>query len=121
MELKMQNRDYSIAMKIPHYMKAAGLHNVSCRMNDRVNFLEPEQLEYEEMLDSCIRMDHWVEEVESKELEETIISLMNRGMDRKEAEAFCRQQNGIVRFLQKNKGEVALTKFSGMMISYGWK
>ena len=121
MELKMQNRDYSIAMKIPHYMKAAGLHNVSCRMNDRVNFLEPEQLEYEEMLDSCIRMDHWVEEVENKELEETIISLMNRGMDRKEAEAFCRQQNGIVRFLQKNKGEVALTKFSGMMISYGWK
>lgn len=38
-------------MKIPHYMKAAGLKNVSCRMNDRVTFLEPEQPNYEEILE----------------------------------------------------------------------
>lgn len=31
-ELERQNRDYSIAMKMPNYMKDAGLKNVSCRM-----------------------------------------------------------------------------------------
>lgn len=37
-ELEMQNRDYSIAMKIPHYMKKLGLKNIASRMNDRVTF-----------------------------------------------------------------------------------
>ena len=120
-ELEMQNRDYSIAMKIPHYMKAAGLKNVSCRMNDRVNYLEPDQPEYEELLDCCIKADHWDDEKTDKEIEENITYFMNHGMNRKEAEDYCRQQNGIVRYLKKNKGEVALTKFAGVMISYGWK
>ena len=120
-ELEMQNRDYSIAMKIPHYMKAAGLKNVSCRMNDRVTYLEPDQPEYEELLDCCIKADHWDDEKTDKEIEENIIYFMNHGMNRKEAEDYCRQQNGIVRYLKKNKGEVALTKFTGVMISYGWK
>lgn len=34
-ELQMQNRDYSIAMKLPHLMKQLGLHHIGCRMNDR--------------------------------------------------------------------------------------
>lgn len=120
-ELEMQNRDYSIAMKIPHYMKAAGLKNVSCRMNDRVTYLEPEQPEYQELLDCCIRADHWDDEKTDREVEENIAYFMNHGMSRKEAEDYCRQQNGIVRYLKKNSGEVALTKFTGVMISYGWK
>ena len=120
-ELEMQNRDYSIAMKIPHYMKAAGLKNVSCRMNDKVNYLDPDQPEYEELLDCCIKADHWDDEKTDKEIEENITYFMNHGMNRKEAEDYCRQQNGIVRYLKKNKEEVALTKFTGVMISYGWK
>ena len=120
-ELEMQNRDYSIAMKIPHYMKAAGLKNVSCRMNDRVTYLEPDQPEYEEPLDCCIKADHWEDEKTDKEIEENIIYFMNHGMNRKEAEDYCRQQNGIVRYLRKHKGEAAITKFGGMMIAYGWK
>ena len=59
-ELEMQNRDYSIAMKIPHYMKAAGLKNVSCRMNDRVNYLEPDQPEYEEARRLLNLLDYFV-------------------------------------------------------------
>ena len=108
-------------MKIPHYMKAAGLKNVSCRMNDRVNYLDPDQPEYEELLDCCIKADNWDDEKTDKEIEENITYFMNHGMNRKEAEDYCRQQNGIVRYLKKNKGEVALTKFTGVMISYGWK
>lgn len=120
-ELEQQNRDYSIAMKIPHYMKSAGLKNVECRMNDRVTFLEPEQENYEEILDCIIRADHWDDEKTDEEIEENIEYFINHGMSRKEAEDYCRQQNCIVKYLKKNKGEVSLTKASGMMISYGWK
>ena len=46
---------------------------------------------------------------------------MNHGMSRKEAEDYCRQQNGIAKYLKKNRGDVAITKVTGYMISYGWK
>ena len=121
MEFEKQNRDYSIAMKIPHYMKLAGLKNISCRMNDRVTFLDPEQEKYLEQLECFINSAHWNEEKTDQELEENISYFMNHGMSRKEAEDYCRQQNGIVKYLKKNKGEVALTKVGGVMISYGWK
>lgn len=120
-ELEKQNRDYSIAMKIPHYMKAAGLKNVSCRMNDRVTFLEPEQPDYSELLESVIKADHWNDEKTDREVEENIAYFMNHGMDRKEAEDYCRQMNGIVKYLKKHEGNVSLTKAAGIMISYGWK
>lgn len=120
-ELEKQNRDYSIAMKIPHYMKAAGLKNVSCRMNDRVTFLEPEQPNYEEILESVISADHWSAEKTDAETEENITYFMNHGMSRKEAEDYCRQQNGIVKYLKENAGDVSLTKTTGFLISYGWK
>ncbi len=120
-ELAMQNRDYSIAMKIPHYMRKAGLHEVSCRMNDRVNFLCPEQEGYEEMLSDVIRADHWDDEKTENELEENIAYFMNHGMSRAEAEAYCAQQNGIVSWLKQRRGSATLTKFGGILISWGWK
>lgn len=53
-ELKKQGRDYAIAMKIPHYMKKYGLKNVDMRMNDRVTYLEPEQITYKEIFSAII-------------------------------------------------------------------
>lgn len=120
-ELERQNRDYSAAMKIPHYMKAAGLKNISCRMNDRVTFLEPEQPGYDELLDSVVKSAGWNDEKSDKEMEETISYLMNHGMSRKEAEDFCRQQADIAQYLKAHRGQAALTKATGIMISYGWK
>ncbi len=120
-ELERQNRDYSIAMKVPHYMKELGLRNVACRMNDKVTFLEPEQPEYIESLDSIVRADHWSEEKSEQEIEEDIAYFMNHGMSRKEAEDYCRKQNGIIEYLKKNAGKTSLTKTNGYMISYGWK
>lgn len=120
-ELEMQNRDYSIAMKIPHYMKKIGLKNISTRMNDRVTFLEPEQEMYDDLLESIVKADHWDDEKTDVEIEAAISYFMNHGMNRKEAEDYCRQQNGIVKYLKKNQGEVAITKATGYMISYGWK
>ena len=120
-ELEKQNRDYSIAMKIPHYMKSAGLRNVCCRMNDRVTFLEPEQPDYGDLLENCIKADHWDDGKTDIEMEKDITYFMNHGMSRKEAEDYCRQQNDIVKYLKDHSGEVALTKVTGIMISYGWK
>ncbi|MBQ8638490.1 MAG: methyltransferase domain-containing protein [Lachnospiraceae bacterium] len=120
-ELRNQNRDYSIAMKIPHYMKQAGLHDIGCRMNDRVTFLEPQQEEYQEILSGMIRADHWDDEKTKIQQQDDIAYFMNHGMSYREAEEYCRKENGIVRYLKENRGNVALTRVNGVMISYGWK
>jgi len=120
-ELDKQNRDYSIAMKMPHYLKGIGLKNIACRMNDKVTFLEPEQSDYAEKLECIAKADHWSNEKSEQETEADISYFMNHGMNRKEAEDYCRKQNGIVIYLKKHAGDVALTKANGYMISYGWK
>lgn len=56
-----------------------------------------------------------------KEVETDIAHFMNHGIGRKEAEDYCKQQNGIVKYLKKNAGKASLTKMAGVMISYGWK
>ena len=43
-------------MKVPHYLKDLGLQNIECRMNDKVTFLEPEQTDYVDSLDSSCRI-----------------------------------------------------------------
>lgn len=87
----------------------------------KVTFLEPTQPDYRELLESVIKADHWNDEKSDQEIEENITYFMNHGMSRKEAEDYCRQQNGIVKYLKQKRGEVSLTKTSGIMISYGWK
>lgn len=120
-ELEQQNRDYAIAMKIPHYMKDLGLQNVASRMNDRVTFLEPEQPDYGEILESVVRADRWGDPKTQQDTENEIAYFMNHGMSRGEAEDYVRQQNQIVTYLRKHAGEVALTKTNGIVVSYGWK
>ena len=64
---------------------------------------------------------HWSEEKSEQEIEDDIAYFMNHGMSRKEAEDYCRKQNGIIEYLKKNAGKTSLTKTNGYMISYGWK
>ncbi|TCL53811.1 helix-turn-helix protein [Kineothrix alysoides] len=120
-ELEKQNRDYSIAMKIPHYMKRLGLYDVDCRMNDKVNILERNDKGYQERLESIIGADHWTDEKTEREVEADIEYFMNHGMSRLEAEQYCNQQNGIVGFMKEHRDNISLTKTMGLMISYGWK
>lgn len=120
-ELEMQNRDYSVAMKIPHYMKKAGLKDIDCRMNDKVLFLEPEKEGYQQMLADRIKADHWDDEKSKAKIEMDIAYFINHGMSREEAINYCNQQNGIVKYMKEHREEIALTKVGGLMISYGWK
>lgn len=120
-ELEKQNRDYSIAMKIPLYMKKIGLQNVDCRVNDKLNILESGQENYQDKLESIICADHWSDEKTEEEIERDIEYFMNHGMSRTEAEEYCDQQNGIVRFLKEHRNDISMTKIMGLLISYGWK
>lgn len=120
-ELEMQGRDYSVAMKVPHYMKSLGLREVDCRMNDRVTFLEPEKEGYSQSLSDRIMADHWDDKKTETEMEEDIAYFMNHGMNREEAKDYCDRQNGIVKYLKKHREDAAITEFEGVMISYGWK
>ena len=120
-ELDLQNRDYSVAMKIPHYMKELGLKNIDCRMNDKVLFLEPDKTGYQQILTDRIKADHWNDEKSKVEIENDIAYFINHGMSREEAMNYCNQQNGIVRYLKEHKEDIALTQVGGLMISYGWK
>ena len=120
-ELEMQNRDYSVAMKIPHYMKKAGLKDVDCRMNDKVLYLEPEKEGYQQILADRIKADHWDDAKCKAEIENDIAYFVNHGMSRNEAINYCNQQSGIVKYLKEHDGEISLTQVGGLMISYGWK
>jgi len=71
-------------------------------------------------IDFSEKMIHAAKEI-FQDTEYDVRFIMNHGMSRKEAEDYCRQQNGIVKFLKENKGSVSLTKTNGIMISYGWK
>lgn len=120
-EYLMQNRDYAIAMKIPHFMQNAGLKNVDVRMNDRVTYLAPQQSDYEQTLQGILEADQWLTPKTAEQTEKLIQYFMNHGMSRKNAEDYCRQQNTILYYLREHRDEAAITQFMGVMISYGWK
>lgn len=120
-ELAMQKRDYSIAMKVPHYMRKMGLVDVDTRMNDKATFLYPEKEDYARELEDWRSTHEWLEEPTADALEDAVRYFMNHGMDRKEAEDYYRKKSEIRRFMDRNEGAVALTKVVGIMVSYGWK
>lgn len=120
-EYEKQCRDYSIAMKIPHLMRKEGLKRVGVRMNDQVTYLAPGQENYQQTLLDIFQANHWDRVKTTEQTEKEITYFMNHGMSRKEAEDTCRQQNAIAGYLREHTGEAALTKFGGIMISYGWK
>ncbi|MBA4688831.1 MAG: class I SAM-dependent methyltransferase [Candidatus Galacturonibacter soehngenii] len=120
-ELKKQNRDYSIAMKIPHYMKKLGLYDIDCRLNDKVNVLHIDDRSHTKILESIIKEAHWTEEKNDQEIADSIKYLMNHGMSKLEAEQYCYKQNEITRFIKEHQSNLSMTKTLGQMITYGWK
>lgn len=116
-QLKKQERDYSIAMKIPYYLKEAGIVDIGSRMNDKVTFIEPQMKNYRQALENMIDTEKWFDEGAE---DEKIVYLMNHGMSNTEARDFCRQQREIGQYLRKND-DVTLLKIYGTIITYGRK
>lgn len=120
-EYARQGRDHAIAARLPFLMRREGLERVDVRMNDRVTCLYPGQDGYGQSLSTLKAANGWEACVSPEQGKMAIRGLMSQGMDRKGAEDYVRQQNEIACFLEKNEERAALTRFSGIMVSYGWK
>lgn len=120
-EWELQGRDYAVAVKLPHMLRRAGLCRVGVRMNDRVTYLAPDQEDYHRTLAQLTAAERWETSENEAKKESLIRHFMNHGMDREQAEKYCGQQRAVSGYLRDHKESAALTRFGGMVISYGWK
>jgi len=120
-ELESQGRDYSISMKIPDMMKQFGLKNVDVRLNDKVSFITMDDENYDQIISDFINSHGWHEQILDEDDDKKIEFLINHGMDKKDADEYCKKQKKIARFLNKNKANLTYTHILGLMISYGRK
>lgn len=116
-QLETQERDYSIAMKMPQYLREEGLENIGCRMNDKVVLVEPRMQNYKQKLEDIVESEEWLD---FDDVNDKIINLVNHGMTYAEAGEFCRQQREIGQYI-KNSNEVSIVKVRGTIITYGSK
>ena len=120
-ELLYQDRDYAVGMRLPVMMVKAGLLSVDVRMNDRVSFVYPEKEDYAETVDDLLTEKQWRKAASAEEEEQQIQGFLNHGMDRKDAEGYCRKQRKIQTFMEENRNDLRYLQFRGLLVSYGWK
>lgn len=119
-ELKMQGRDYAVAMRVAHIMQKLGLKCVDVRMNDRVEFVTPQLADYEEIRHDFITYNDWASGISEDERENLIRHLLNHGLSHKEAEEYCDRNIKIADYFAANP-MTGYTFMKGQMISYGKK
>lgn len=120
-ERECQGRDYAVGMRMPLMMREEGLTQVDVRMNDRVTFVCPEREDYAESVECFLEEKNWRHCISPEAEEEIVRGFINHGMDRKEAESYCRRQRKIQAFMTENREDLKYLHYLGMMISYGWK
>lgn len=116
-EIENNDRDYATAMRTAHVMRELGLQDIQIRMNDKVSFVCPEQIDYNK------KIDDYIAETSSWYLDSraAITQLMIHGMAREEADAYVNRGKFISDYLEKNRGDVCYTHFKGKMITFGRK
>lgn len=117
-ELKMQGRDYAIAIRTAHIMEKLGLQDVQVRMNDKVEFVTTQMPDYEQTRQDFLDYNDWKATVSEEEKEKVILQFMSHGVSRKEAEEYCNRNSKITEFFEKNP-TAGYTFMKGQMISYG--
>ena len=90
-------------------------------MNDRVSFVYPEREDYIKSVESFLEEQNWYHNTSAEEEEKIVCEFMNHGMDRKEAESYCRRQRKIQAYMMDNKENLRYLYYRGLLISYGWK
>lgn len=119
-ELKMQGRDYAIAIRTAHIMEKLGLQDVQVRMNDKVEFVTTQMPDYEQTRQDFLDYNDWNATVSEEEKEKVILQFMSHGVSRKEAEEYCNRNIKITEFFEQNP-TAGYTFMKGQMISYGRK
>lgn len=120
-ELLCEGRDYAVGMRLPVMMEEEGLVAVDVRMNDKVSFVSPQKADYAESVGSFLEEKGWKKAAVMEEEERTIQKFLNHGMNREEAESYCRKQRKIQSFMEKNRQNLSYLHCRGLLISYGWK
>ncbi|MCH5258275.1 MAG: methyltransferase domain-containing protein [Lachnospiraceae bacterium] len=120
-EKEYQGRDYAIGMRLPLMMREEGLRHVDVRMNDRVTFVYPECEDYAKAVECFLEEKNWRHGISAETEEKIVREFMNHGMDRKEAENYCRIQRKMQAYMAENKDSLKYLHSRGLLISYGWK
>lgn len=117
-ENRKNNIDLCIGIKIPILMQKLGLLNVSIRINDCVQFVNPhaDATEHEKHLTSFLT-GGW--DNETGEKLENIDNLCKRGLTEEEATRQYECEKEINDFVRKNKNELFAVHAPSMFISYG--
>ncbi len=112
------NKDFEIGLKTPILMKNIGLKNVGIRMNDFVQFVNPEDENYKEQYKAFISEAY--ENEYTEEMKDGLIkSFMCKGLTFEEAEKLFYGKQEITSFVQKNKDSLYAVSSMCMFISYG--
>ncbi len=119
-ELAMQGRDYAVAIRTAHMMQKLGLIDVDVRMNDKVEFVTTQSVNYDETRSDFITYNDWTSGMSKEEKEKLILQLLTHGLSRKEAEDYCNRNIKIANFFSDNPN-AGYTFMKGQMISYGKK
>ena len=119
-ELTIQGRDYAVAIRTAHIMQKLGLIDVDIRMNDKVEFITPQSINYDEIKEDFLTYNHWNSDMHKDEKEQLILHLMTHGLSRKEAEDYCDRNTKITEFFSAHP-TAGYTFMRGQMISYGRK
>lgn len=120
-ELACQDRDYAVGIRLPVMMKKEGLIDVDVRMNDKVSFVTPGKADYAESVGNLLAEKQWEKACSAEEEEKVVQQFINHGMDREEAESYCRKQRKIQAYMEKNRENLTYLQWRGLVISYGWK
>jgi len=120
-ELEQEGRDYAIGMRLPFYMEQLGIHDIAVRMNDRVEFVRPGMEEYEPIMQDFIEINGWDKSYAASNYEAVIEFLMNRGVNRAEAEDYIHKQKIITDYFMNRNENKAFLKMQGLLIVYGRK
>jgi SAM-dependent methyltransferase len=123
MELENGGRDYRFGVKIPVLMQELGLHNVGVRMNDSVKFVNPNGNSEEHMkqFNAMTAAWGWDKQLSEAEKVDYINTLMEKGLNKQEAEVFVEGQLKISEYVMNNKDSAYIIQTPCILISYGTK
>lgn len=118
-EYDRNDRDYAIGIRIPFLLKEFGIRDIEVRIQDKVRFVNPYQVdEYEKLQAAYISEKGWKEE-NAEEDKRAVEVFVNRGLSKEEAEKIITTRNQIRDKIMNEKR--AFLKSTGFLITYGRK
>lgn len=114
-ELTREGRDYRIGLRLPVLFKKAGLKDIKCRMNDRVNLIlngdEKEKLE-------LLKAYYEITSIKEEQLADFV---MERGLTHHDSLRYVELYNKRKSYMGQNIEDIQLVHVIGLLICWGIK